>query len=87
MEGRKFRRQHAIGSHIVDFVCLEARLIIEIDGDSHFDDGRQELDEQRDAFMAKLGFRVMRFGNRSVMTNLDGITEAIRTQLQGGVAS
>jgi very-short-patch-repair endonuclease len=83
MDGRKFRRQHAMGRYIVDFVCLQSRLIIEIDGDSHFmDDVRPELDSRRTAYLEKLGFRVRRFGNHQVMTELDSVTEAIFNELQ-----
>ena len=85
MDGRKFRRQHPIGSYIVDFVCLQSRLIIEIDGDSHFmDDSRPLLDAQRTAYLEKVGFRVRRFGNRQVMTELASVTEAIFNELQDG---
>ena len=84
MDGRKFRRQHVIGRYIVDLVCLQSHLIIEIDGDSHVDDLRQVLDEKRDAFLAKLGYRVLRFGNHNVMTNIGGVAEAILQELSDG---
>jgi very-short-patch-repair endonuclease len=89
MDGRKFRRQHAIGRYIVDFVCLPERLIIEIDGDSHFmDDARPKLDAERTLYLQKLGFRVRRFGNHQVMTELASVTEAIFNELQSdGIAS
>jgi very-short-patch-repair endonuclease len=77
MDGRKFRRQHPIGQYIVDFVCLDARLVIEIDGETHGYDSRQALDAQRSAFLEKQGFRVLRFWNDHVYTNLDGVTEVI----------
>jgi len=77
MDGRKFRRQHAIGSYIVDFVCLPSRLIIEVDGDSHGNDLREALDFKRTAYLEKLGFRVLRFWNDYVMTDLDNVTETI----------
>src|SRR6267378_2870164 len=77
MDGRKFRRQHALGRYIVDFVCLDARLIIEVDGDSHANDSREALDAQRTAFLEKLGFRVLRFWDDYVLTDLDNVTEAV----------
>jgi very-short-patch-repair endonuclease len=77
MDARKFRRQHAIGRYIVDFACLGARLIIEVDGDSHASDPREALDAQRTAFLEKLGFRVLRFWNHYVLTDLDNVTETI----------
>jgi very-short-patch-repair endonuclease len=64
MDGRKFRRQHPIGQYIVDFVCLDARLVIEIHGETHGYDSRQALGAQRSAFLEKQGFR-------------DGVTEVI----------
>ena len=77
MDGRKFRRQHAIGSYIVDFVCLPSRLIIEVDGDSHGNDLREALDSKRTAYLEKLGFRVLRFWNEYVLTDIDNVTETI----------
>jgi very-short-patch-repair endonuclease len=82
MDGRKFRRQHPIGRYIVDFVCLQSRLIIEVDGGTHADPSREALDIQRTAFLEKLGFRVRRFWNDAVFTNLDVVTEAIFEELQ-----
>jgi len=83
MDGRKFRRQHALGRYIVDFVCLDTRLIIEVDGDSHANDSREALDAQRTAFLEKLGFRVLRFWDDYVLTDLDNVTEAIFDALNG----
>ena len=83
MDGRKFRRQHPFGRYIVDFVCLDARLIIEVDGDSHADDSREALDTQRTALLEKLGFRVLRFWNDYVLTDLDNVTETIFEALGG----
>jgi very-short-patch-repair endonuclease len=77
MDGRKFRRQHALGNYIVDFVCLASRLIIEVDGDSHGNDSREALDAQRTAYLEKLGFRVLRFWNDYVLTDVDNVTETI----------
>jgi len=77
MDGRKFRRQHPIGRYIVDFVCLDACLIIEVDGDSHGNDSRESLDAQRTAFLEKVGFRVLRFWNHQVLTDVDNVTETI----------
>jgi very-short-patch-repair endonuclease len=77
MNGFKFRRQHAIGRYIVDFVCLDARLVIEIDGDSHGYDAREALDVQRTAFLEKQGFHVLRFWNHHVHMDLASVTETI----------
>jgi leucyl-tRNA synthetase len=82
MDGRKFRRQHAIGSYIVDFVCLQARLIIEVDGDTH-DESRQALDAHRTAYFKKLGFRVLRFWNHQMLDDLASVMETILTEITG----
>ena len=81
MDGRKFRRQHALGSYIVDFVCLDARLIVELDGDTHGNDSREALDAKRTAYLEKLGFRVIRFWNNHVFTDLDSVAGAIFEEL------
>jgi very-short-patch-repair endonuclease len=83
MDGRKFRRQHALGTYIVDFVCLDSRLIIELDGDSHANDSREALDAQRTAYLEKLGFRVIRFWNDYVLTDLDSVTGTVFEELNG----
>jgi very-short-patch-repair endonuclease len=84
MVGHKFRRQHAIGRYIVDFVCLQSRLVIEVDGGTHAEPSREALDEERTAFLERLGFRVRRFWNDDIFTNLEGIGEAIFEELEGG---
>ena len=87
MDGHKFRRQHAIGRYVVDFVCLQARLVIEVDGGTHAEDSREAQDKQRTAFLEKQGFRVLRFWNDAVYTNLDGVTETIFEELQAQAAA
>jgi 5-methyltetrahydrofolate--homocysteine methyltransferase len=82
MHGLKFRRQHVIGSYIVDFVCVKARLIIEVDGESHFEDGREAADAERDAHLTSQGFKVLRFGNHNVLTNINGVAGAIAEELE-----
>ncbi|HVZ15440.1 MAG TPA: endonuclease domain-containing protein [Bauldia sp.] len=68
-----FRRQVPIAGYIVDFVCHERRLVIEIDGDSHA--STQAQDELRSMRLAEEGFRVVRFWNDDVIRNLDGVLE------------
>jgi very-short-patch-repair endonuclease len=63
----KFRRQQVIFDFIVDFVCLEIKLIIEIDGDSH--NLKREYDDERSKILNDLGFKVIRFSNEQVNTN------------------
>jgi very-short-patch-repair endonuclease len=73
--GFKFRRQHPIENYIVDFYCAEARLTIELDGDSHAE--QVEYDKKRTLWLTEHGYREMRFWNREVMQNLDGVLEQI----------
>jgi very-short-patch-repair endonuclease len=74
----KFRRQEALGSYIVDFVCFDQKLIVERDGSQHADSG---YDARRDAWLASRGFTVMRFWNSEVLTNSAGVQHAIATRL------
>jgi very-short-patch-repair endonuclease len=78
----KFRRQHPIGRHIVDFVVLDARLVIEVDGGTHSTDYERARDEVRTRALEQLGFQVMRITNRDVCENLDGVLATILHELQ-----
>ncbi len=60
----RFRRQHSIGRYVADFVCLEARLVIELDGEQHGLDAAQAYDAARTAFIEREGWQVLRFWNR-----------------------
>jgi len=71
--GVKFRRQHGIGHYIVDFYCPEWALVVELDGDSHFNADAQASDAKRNAYLHSLGLRVLRFTNLEIMQNLDGV--------------
>jgi very-short-patch-repair endonuclease len=71
----KFRRQQPLGHYIVDFVCLENRLVIEVDGGQH--NTQQSYDEKRDTWLEQRGFRVLRFWNNEVMQNIEAVKEAI----------
>lgn len=71
--GFKFRRQVPIGPYIVDFLCTEKMVVIEIDGDSHYEPGAQERDEQRETYLRAQGFDVLRFGNRQTIQELDAV--------------
>ncbi len=73
--GLKFRRQHPIEPFIVDFYCAEARLVIELDGESH--NGREEYDQQRTKHLHEIGLTVFRISNDDVLSNLEGVAEAI----------
>jgi urease accessory protein len=74
LSGRKFRRQQPIGAYIVDFVCLEKMLIIEVDGGQHTEN---ENDRRRDAWLQSEGYTVLRFWNNDVLGNLEGVMERI----------
>ncbi len=73
--GFKFRRQHPIGNYIVDFCCIEARLVIELDGDSHAE--QEEYDRKRTQELVAQGYHEMRFTNRDVLHNIVGVLEMI----------
>jgi very-short-patch-repair endonuclease len=74
----KFRRQVPIGRFIADFVCFEARLVIEVDGGQHADSLR---DKYRDRWFAANGFRVLRFWNNDVLSNLEGVMTVLAEAL------
>ncbi|MHA6965414.1 endonuclease domain-containing protein [Zobellella denitrificans] len=72
--GVKFRRQHGIGPYVVDFYCPSLGLVLEIDGDSHFvDSSVMAQDLRRSRYLSGLGLHVLRFSNREVMHNTDGV--------------
>jgi len=73
--GVKFRRQHRMAGYILDFVCLEHRLVIELDGSQHFDQGA--YDERRTASLEAPGFRVLRFWNNDVLRRTDDVLQSI----------
>jgi very-short-patch-repair endonuclease len=79
LAGAKFRRQQPIGDYIVDFVCAERMLIIEIDGGHH--DEQRDADADRDLFLTGKGYRVLRFWNNDVMQNIEGVQERILQEL------
>ncbi len=70
MEGRKFRRQHPIGNYVVDFICLEKSLVIEVDGRQH---ACGTKDKERGAWLTLEGFKVLRFWNNEVLTKIKDV--------------
>jgi very-short-patch-repair endonuclease len=86
IDGLGFRRQVPIRNYIADFICLSAKLIVELDGESHDFEERQKADQNRDAFFAADGFRVLRFTNEQVMSNLEGVVEVIRQTAASGAS-
>lgn len=81
LSGHKFRRQVPIGPFIADFVCAEARLVVEIDGSQHFEDVSLFADARRTAWLEAEGYRVLRFNNPDVLQNIDGVYRMIEEAL------
>jgi very-short-patch-repair endonuclease len=82
LAGASFRRQTPVGPYIVDFLCHEAKLIVELDGGQHFEPVQKGRDSRRDLYLESKGFRVLRFNNHEVMTNREGVLEVIAAALQ-----
>jgi len=81
LNGTGFRRQTPIGPYIVDFVSHAAKLVIEIDGGQHFETEHEKRDARRDRFLARKGYRVLRFNNYDVTKNRTGVLETIALAL------
>ena len=77
--GHRFRRQRVIGRYIVDFVCIESKLIVEVDGSQHED---SNSDRERDEYLARLGYRVMRVWSWDVLAVTDAVLADIREALR-----
>jgi very-short-patch-repair endonuclease len=82
--GVRFRRQSPREGYIVDFVCMSAKLVIEVDGGQHNDPSNEAPDTRRDAKLSRAGFRVLRFWNNEIDRNLDGVLEVIDLELRRG---
>jgi very-short-patch-repair endonuclease len=78
IDGLGFRRQVPIQNYIADFICMSAKIVVELDGESHDFEERQTADQNRDAFFVSERFQVLRFTNEQVMANLEGVVETIR---------
>lgn len=74
--GRKFKRQKPMGRYVVDFVCLEEKLIVELDGGQHAEN--VEYDKARDAWLRNEGYTVLRFWNNELMSEMECVLEKIR---------
>ncbi len=75
--GFKFRQQVPIDPFIVDFACLSARLIIEVDGATHSTEAEIERDQRRQHYLETQGFKVLRFWNRDIRCNIEGVLDHI----------
>jgi very-short-patch-repair endonuclease len=82
IDGNRFRRQVPIGRYVVDFVCFDRCLIIEVDGGQH--DSRIVQDDARTAWLQREGFRVLRFWNNEVLGNIEGVYDVIVAHLADG---
>lgn len=80
LEGLKFRRQHPVGNFVVDFVCLEKKLVIELDGGQHAEQDKKEYDTKRDAWLEGEGYKVLRFWDNEVLLHSRTVLAVIREQ-------
>jgi very-short-patch-repair endonuclease len=82
LAGYKFRRQVPMDHYIVDFLCHDVRLIVELDGGQHGEDAAMAYDEHRTHYLERAGYRVMRFPNHEVMKDIDHVLEVILHHIQ-----
>jgi very-short-patch-repair endonuclease len=83
--GLRFRRQHPAGPYVLDFYCDQAKLCVEVDGESH--DFRVVHDERRDRWLLEQGVRTLRIAARDVLTNLEGVIQFVVTEAQAPSAA
>lgn len=76
--GRNFRRQTSIGSFVVDFYCPEEKLVVELDGEVHFNEVSIEYDKERTKYIESLGLRIIRFENNEVLKNTEFVLNKIK---------
>ena len=82
MGGWKFKRQYPVGPYIVDFICVDKNVVIEVDGAQHAEN--EDSDLHRSAFLNKMGYRVFRLWNNQVLQETEAVLEAIFAILAGG---
>lgn len=80
--GYRFLRQYCIGSYIVDFICREKKIIIEIDGGQHNQSSDIEYDIQRTEYLNSKGYKVIRFWNNDIDKNLDGVYKRLKQEFE-----
>jgi len=80
IKNRKFRRQHSIGNYIVDFYCPSEKLIVELDGGVHSDPMKSQYDNERDAWLQNIGYKIIRFENKLVFNDLPGVLFLIESK-------
>ncbi|HVQ56651.1 MAG TPA: endonuclease domain-containing protein [Pyrinomonadaceae bacterium] len=79
LDGRKFRRQHSVGNHILDFYCPSEKLAIELDGEGHYTGTATLRDRSRRQFIEAQGIRVIRFENKRVFEDTEWVLDVIRS--------
>ena len=79
--GIRFRRQHPIGDYIADFICLPAKLVIEVDGGYHQEPQQQESDKQRTEFLVSKGYQVIRIKNEEISNDLNEVVMRIKAEV------
>jgi very-short-patch-repair endonuclease len=79
LENRKFRRQHSVGPYVLDFYCSSEKLCIELDGSAHFAGGKHEYDAARTEYLEAHNIRVIRFENKDVFDNTEGVLKEIKS--------
>jgi very-short-patch-repair endonuclease len=77
----KFRRQFSVGRYILDFYCPECRVGIEADGGQHYEDKGKQRDKLRTRDLNKLGVEILRFSDRQILTNIEGVYETIKNTI------
>jgi very-short-patch-repair endonuclease len=75
LDGHRFRRQHEIDNYIVDFVCMDAMLVVELDGGQHVE--QQENDQRRTHYLQAKGYRVLRFWNNEALAKSESLIDVI----------
>ena len=80
VDGVNFRRQHALGNYIADFVAIKKKLIVELDGSQHLQ--QETYDNERTNYFASLGYKVIRFWNDAVMNDINGVIRVIQMELR-----
>ena len=78
LENRKFRRQHSVGPYVLDFYCPSAKLCVELDGSGHYTKPGFEYDTARSEYLGCLNIKVIRFENKDVFENTEGVLEEIK---------
>jgi very-short-patch-repair endonuclease len=77
LKGYPFYRQKIIGKYIVDFYCPRANLVVELDGGQHYSESGKAKDRTRDGVLSEMGIRVLRFSDREVFENMNGVMERV----------